>query len=121
MSSDTTSSKILSDDYCKWHANLVDLSSSQTDKICSRLNKAYMEETGLDPWIKSETPESLQISEVSMTKKDANNCQRQSHSSYISQNCIIKIFKFPEEKSIIHEAVHKRFPFLSYTNSNAWH
>ncbi|CAG8626083.1 1942_t:CDS:2 [Ambispora gerdemannii] len=22
---------------------------------------------------------------------------------------------------IIHEAVHKRFPFLSYTNSNAWH
>ncbi|CAG8629756.1 8549_t:CDS:2, partial [Diversispora eburnea] len=28
--------------------------------------------------------------------------------------------KFPEEKSTIHEAVHKRFPFLSYTNSNAW-
>ncbi|CAG8644427.1 9212_t:CDS:2 [Gigaspora rosea] len=29
--------------------------------------------------------------------------------------------KFPEEKSTIHEAVHKRFPFLLYTNSNAWH
>ncbi|CAG8577516.1 12798_t:CDS:2 [Ambispora gerdemannii] len=32
----------------------------QTDKIRSRLYKAYMEETGLDPWIKSETSESLQ-------------------------------------------------------------
>src|SRR5438128_12498856 len=60
MSSDTTSSKILTDDYCKWHANLVDLPSSQTDKIRSRLYKAYMEETGLDPWIKSETSESPQ-------------------------------------------------------------
>ena len=57
MSSDTTSSKILTDDYCKWHANLVDLPSSQTDKIRSRLYKAYMEETGLDPWIKSENSE----------------------------------------------------------------
>ncbi|CAG8643980.1 5342_t:CDS:2 [Ambispora gerdemannii] len=52
--------KILTDDYCKWHANLVDLPSSQTDKIRSRLYKAYMEETGLDPWIKSETFESPQ-------------------------------------------------------------
>jgi len=60
MSSDTTSSKILTDDYCKWHANLVDLPSSQTDEIRSRLYKAYMEETGLDPWIKSETSESPQ-------------------------------------------------------------
>jgi len=60
MSSDTTSSKILTDDYCKWHANLVDLPSSQADKICSKLYKAYMEETGLDPWIKSETSESPQ-------------------------------------------------------------
>jgi len=60
MSSDTTSSKILTDDYCKWHANLVDLPSSQADKICSKLYKAYMEETGLDPWIKSETSESTQ-------------------------------------------------------------
>jgi len=61
MSSDTTSSKMLSDDYCKLHANLVDLPSSQTDKIRSRLYKAYMEETGLDPWIKPETSESSQI------------------------------------------------------------
>ncbi|CAG8765837.1 3129_t:CDS:2 [Racocetra fulgida] len=113
MSSDTTSSKILTDDYCKWHANLVDLPSSQTDKIRSRLYKAYMEETGLDPWIKSETFESSQINEVSTTKKDANN--------YISQDCIIKISKFPEEKDVIIEAVQKRFPFLKYIKSNAWH
>ncbi|CAG8644584.1 5825_t:CDS:2, partial [Ambispora gerdemannii] len=53
MSSDTISSKILTDDYCKWHANLVDLPSSQTDKICSRLYKAYMEEIELNPWINS--------------------------------------------------------------------
>src|SRR6185437_9987485 len=61
MSSDTISSKILTDDYCKWHANLVDLPSSQTDKIRLSLYRAYTEETGLDPWIKSETPESSQI------------------------------------------------------------
>ncbi|CAG8582126.1 11341_t:CDS:2 [Paraglomus brasilianum] len=72
-----------------------------------------MEETGLDPWIKSETSESSQISEVNTIKKDANN--------YISQDCIIKISKFPEEKDMIIEAVQKRFPFLPYTNSNAWY
>ncbi|CAG8656389.1 7835_t:CDS:1, partial [Diversispora eburnea] len=36
-------------------------------------------------------------------------------------DCVIKISKFPEEKDMIIEAVHKRFPFLSYTNSNAWY
>ncbi|CAG8608734.1 3227_t:CDS:2, partial [Paraglomus brasilianum] len=38
----------------------IEITASQTDKICSRLYKAYMEETGLDPWIKSETSESPQ-------------------------------------------------------------
>ncbi|RHZ57348.1 hypothetical protein Glove_390g38 [Diversispora epigaea] len=85
MSSNTTSSKILTDDYCKWHANLIDLPSSQTDKIRSKLYKAYMEETGLDPWIKSKTSESLQISEAGMAKKDTNN--------YILQDN-------PEERSV---------------------
>ena len=102
MSSDTTSSKILTDDCCKWHANLVDLPSFQTEKIRSRLYRAYTEETGLDPWIKSETSESSQIEE----------------GNYISQDCIIKISKFPEEKGIICETIHKRFSFLSYTKSN---
>ncbi|CAG8581811.1 3925_t:CDS:2 [Cetraspora pellucida] len=41
--------KILTDDYCKWHANLVDLPSFQTEKIHSRLYRAYTEETKLDP------------------------------------------------------------------------
>ncbi|CAG8607480.1 7533_t:CDS:2, partial [Diversispora eburnea] len=67
---------------------------------------AYTEETGLDPWIMSETPEPPQIEKTN---------------NYLSQDCVIKIFKFPEEKDIIHETVHKRFPFLSYTNSNAWY
>ncbi|CAG8627314.1 133_t:CDS:10 [Ambispora gerdemannii] len=75
------------------------------DKICSKLYKRYKKETGLDPWIKSENSEFSQIEE----------------GSYTPQNCVIKIFKFPEEKSIILETVHKRFPFLSYTKSNAWY
>ncbi|CAJ0898292.1 2234_t:CDS:2, partial [Entrophospora sp. SA101] len=87
---------------------------SLTDKILSRLYKAYMEETGLDPWIKSETSESSQI-------ENAESSQIKNADNYPSQDCIIKISKFPEEKSIIHDAVHKRFPFLTYTNSNAWH
>ncbi|CAG8600741.1 5914_t:CDS:2 [Diversispora eburnea] len=41
--------------------------------------------------------------------------------NYLSQDCVIKISKFPEEKGIIIETVHKCFPFLSYTNLNAWH
>ncbi|CAG8682623.1 1596_t:CDS:2, partial [Ambispora gerdemannii] len=42
------------------HANLIDLPSFQTEKIRSRLYRAYTEETGLDPWIKSEASESSQ-------------------------------------------------------------
>ncbi|CAG8629560.1 11116_t:CDS:2 [Funneliformis caledonium] len=42
-------------------------------------------------------------------------------SRIINPDCVIKISKFLEEKSIIHEIVHKCFPFLSYTNLNAWH
>ncbi|CAB5356596.1 unnamed protein product [Rhizophagus irregularis] len=32
----------------------------------------------------------------------------------------IKISKFPEDRNIIYEAVHKRFPFLSWTKSITW-
>ncbi|RIB00758.1 hypothetical protein C2G38_2150741 [Gigaspora rosea] len=53
--------KVLTPEYSDWYANLVDLPSSQTDKIRLSLYRAYTEETGLDPWIKSETPESPQI------------------------------------------------------------
>ncbi|CAG8632422.1 10972_t:CDS:2, partial [Diversispora eburnea] len=81
-------------------------SNSDGNKICSRFCKRYKKKTGLDPWIKSET------SEISPIEKTDN---------YLSQDCVIKISKFPEEKSIIHETVYKCFPFLSYTNSNAWY
>ncbi|CAG8817703.1 19466_t:CDS:2, partial [Racocetra fulgida] len=43
----------------------------------------YTEETGLDPWIKSESPQ---------IEKDAGN--------HLSRDCIIKISKFPEEKDV---------------------
>ncbi|CAG8595520.1 5272_t:CDS:2 [Diversispora eburnea] len=101
------SGKMLTDDYYKWYAELDDLSTPLTDKIRLILYRAYTEETGLDPWINSETSESKQI------KEDADD--------YMSHECVIKISKFPEDKDIIHDAVHKRFPFLTYTNSNAWH
>ncbi|CAG8616022.1 8696_t:CDS:2 [Diversispora eburnea] len=98
--------KTLTDDYYKWHNKLSGLPSPLTDEIRSSLYKRYKKKTGLDPWIMSETPEPPQIEKTD---------------NYLSQDCVIKISKFPEEKSIIIETVHKRFPFLSYTNSNAWH
>lgn len=80
MSSDTTSSKILTDDYCKWHANLVLIYQLLRQiKFVLDYIKHIWKRLGLDPWIKSETFESSQINEVSTTKKDANN--------YISQDC----------------------------------
>lgn len=40
---------------------MVEVLGSLTDKIRLILYKAYTEETGLDPWIKSETSEFPQI------------------------------------------------------------
>ncbi|RHZ50849.1 hypothetical protein Glove_490g14 [Diversispora epigaea] len=118
MNTQTKSNKIstkqdtlcLTPEYLDWQAKLIGI---LTDNICFKLYKRYKKETGLDPWIKSEISESSQISEVSTTKKDTEN--------YLSQDCVIKISKFPEEKSVILETVHKRFPYLTYTNSNAWY
>ncbi|CAG8662075.1 2578_t:CDS:1, partial [Paraglomus brasilianum] len=104
MNTQTKTDKTLTPEYLEWHAKLTSLPSILTDKIRSTLYKRYKKKTGLDPWINSES---------SQIKKDTGN--------YMSHDCITKISKFPDEKSIIHEAVHKRFPFLSYTNSNAWH
>ena len=98
--------RALTPEYLDWYAKLVELPSSLTDKIRLILYKAYTEETGLDPWINSETPEPPQIEKTD---------------NYLSQDCVIKISKFPEDKNTILEAVQKRFPFLTYTNSNAWH
>ncbi|RHZ74204.1 hypothetical protein Glove_227g185 [Diversispora epigaea] len=103
----TASGKMLTDDYYKWYTELVNLPIPLSDKIHLILYRAYTEETGLDHWINFETSESPQI------EKNAGN--------HLSRDCIIKISKFLEEKSIIYEAVHKYFPFLVYTNSNTWH
>ncbi|CAJ0852154.1 5888_t:CDS:2, partial [Entrophospora sp. SA101] len=100
------SDKVLAPEYLNWYSKLTDLPTTISDKLRSKLYKIYKKKTGLDPWIMSETPEPPQIEKTD---------------NYLSQDCVIKISKFPEEKSTIHEAVHKRFPFLSYTNSNAWH
>ncbi|CAG8544069.1 2458_t:CDS:2 [Diversispora eburnea] len=77
-----------------------DSDDDETNSKDSTKNK-----TGLDPWINSETSESKQI-------ENADN--------HLSQDCIIKISKFPEEKDVIIEAVEKRF-LLKYIKSNAWH
>ncbi|CAG8571989.1 1752_t:CDS:2 [Diversispora eburnea] len=76
------------------------------DKTHSRFYNRYKNKTELDPWIMSETPEHPQIEKTD---------------NYLSHDCVIKISKFLEEKSIILDVVYKSFPFLSYINSNAWH
>ena len=101
------SDKVLTPEYLDWYSKLIDLPTTISDKLRSKLYKIYKKKTGLDPWIKSETSEFPQI------EKGASN--------HLSRDCIIKISKFPEEKGIIREGVHNRFPFLRYTNSNAWY
>ncbi|CAG8601991.1 3456_t:CDS:10 [Diversispora eburnea] len=77
---------------------------AKQDEIVSWYSyRKYKKKTGLDPWINSESSQ--------IEKTD----------NYLLQDCVIKIFKFLEEKDVIIETVHKRFPFLSYTNSNTWH
>ncbi|CAG8489547.1 23837_t:CDS:2, partial [Gigaspora rosea] len=98
--------KVLTSEYLNWYSKLTDLPTTISDKLHFKLYTRYKKKTGLDPWMNAKTPESSQ-------SENADN--------YLSQDCVIKISKFPEEKCTIHEAVHKRFPFLSYTNSNAWH
>ncbi|CAG8599702.1 11969_t:CDS:2, partial [Diversispora eburnea] len=100
------SDKVLTPEYLNWYSKLTDLPTTISDKLRSKFYKIYKKKTGLDPWIMSETPELPQIEKTN---------------NYLSQDCVIKISKFPEEKGIIHETVHKRFPFLSYTNSNTWY
>ncbi|CAG8590365.1 24913_t:CDS:2 [Cetraspora pellucida] len=79
----------LTSEYLDWYAKLIEVPSSLTDKIHLILYRAYMKETGLDLWIKSKVSESPQIDY-------ANN--------HLSQDCIIKISKFPEEKDVIIES-----------------
>ncbi|CAJ0832072.1 205_t:CDS:1 [Entrophospora sp. SA101] len=106
MDMQARSDKALTPKYLDWYSKLTDLPTTVSDKLRSKLYNRYKKKTGLDPWINSKPSESSQI-------ENADN--------YLSHDCVIKISEFPEEKGIIHETVHKRFPFLSYTNSNAWH
>ncbi|CAG8611356.1 10568_t:CDS:1, partial [Diversispora eburnea] len=101
MNTQTKSEKILTPEFLEWQAELIDV---LTDKIRFKLYKRYKNETGLDPWMNLKPSEFSQI-------ENADN--------HLSGT--IKISKFPEEKDVIIEAVHKCFPFLSYTNSNAWY
>ncbi|CAG8757115.1 hypothetical protein C2G38_2046352 [Gigaspora rosea] len=106
MDTRAKANKKLTPEYLEWEAKLTELPGILTEKIRSRLYKRYKNKTGLIPWMNAKTSESSPIEKTD---------------NYLSQDCVIKISKFPEEKSTIHEAVHKRFPFLTYTNSNAWH
>ncbi|CAG8540355.1 4027_t:CDS:1, partial [Paraglomus brasilianum] len=47
--------RALTPEYLDWYAKLVEVPSSLTDKIRLILYRAYMEETGLDPWVKPES------------------------------------------------------------------
>ncbi|RIB01562.1 hypothetical protein C2G38_986384 [Gigaspora rosea] len=111
MSSDTTSSKILTDDYCKWHVNLVDLPSFQTEKIRSRLYRAYTEETGLDPWIKSETSESPQ-------SENADNHIIQDSSLEIQVMALNKNHLY--QYAIEHGINPKEFSIITEAEKNRW-
>ncbi|RHZ86757.1 hypothetical protein Glove_46g31 [Diversispora epigaea] len=106
MDTQARSDKVLTPEYLDWYSKLTDLPTTVSDKLRSKLCNRYKKKTGLDPWLNSETSESSQIEKTD---------------NHLSQDRVIKISKFPEEKDVIIEAVHKRFPFLSYTNSNAWH
>ncbi|CAG8724390.1 16927_t:CDS:2, partial [Cetraspora pellucida] len=61
----------------------LELPSILSNKTRFRFYNRYKKKTGLDPWINSETSES---------KQDASN--------HLSQDCIIKISKFLEEKNV---------------------
>ncbi|CAG8604332.1 5490_t:CDS:2, partial [Diversispora eburnea] len=102
----TRSDKVLTPEYLDWYSKLTDLPATISDKLHSKLYTRYKKKTGLDPWINSEVSESPQIDNAD---------------NHLSQDCVIKISKFPEEKDVIIEAVQKRFPFLRYIKSNAWY
>ncbi|CAG8545093.1 4865_t:CDS:2 [Cetraspora pellucida] len=100
------------------------------DKIRSKLYKRYKNETGLDPWIKSE---SLQISEASIAKKNVNNYIPQNNSletqiripwinvqptSSKLRSPISILPKDPEEKQKhVIKMVLERFPYLTLKHS----
>ncbi|RIB15578.1 hypothetical protein C2G38_2192081 [Gigaspora rosea] len=127
MNTQTKSNKILTPEYLDWQAKLIGV---LTDKIRSKLYKRYKNETGLDPWIKSE---SLQISEASIAKRDVNNYIPQNNSletqiriprinvqptSSKLRSPISILPKDPEEKQKhVIKMVLERFPYLTLKHS----
>ncbi|CAG8540928.1 2105_t:CDS:2 [Cetraspora pellucida] len=83
---DSTSHKTLTSEYLEWEAKLTELSGILMVKIHSRLYKRYKNKTRLDPWL------NYRSSQIEENTND-----------YMSHDCIIKIFKFSEEKDIIIE------------------
>ncbi|RHZ88143.1 hypothetical protein Glove_26g198 [Diversispora epigaea] len=86
----STNQNTLTPEYLDWQGKLI---SILTDKICSKL---YKNETGFDSWIKFKIPELSQIEKTD---------------NYLLQDCVIKIFKFLEEKKVkclIYKEVHIR-------------
>ena len=44
---------LLTPEYLDWYFKLIDLLTTISDKLCSKLYKIYKKKTVLDPWMKS--------------------------------------------------------------------
>ncbi|CAG8723854.1 7871_t:CDS:1 [Cetraspora pellucida] len=110
--------KVLTPEYSDWYANLVDLPSSQTDKICLSLYRTYAEETGLNSWIKSETPKSSQI-EKDVEKKMLFVPQINVLPTLSKLRSSISILPkdLKEKQKHVIEMVLERFPYLTLKHS----
>src|SRR6266498_5485279 len=110
--------KALTSEYLDWYAKLVEVPSSLTDKIHLILYRAYTEETGLDPWIKSEVSESSQI-EKDAEKKILFVPQVNVQSTPSKRQFPISVLpKDPEERQQhVINMVLERFPYLTLKHS----
>ena len=110
--------KALTPEYLDWYAKLVEVPSSLTDKIRLILYRAYTEETGLDPWIKSEVSESSQI-EKDAEKKTLFVPRVNVQSTPSKRQFPISVLpKDPEERQQhVIEMVLERFPDLTLKHS----
>ena len=110
--------KALTPEYLDWYAKLIEVPSSLTDKIRLILYRAYTEETGLDPWIKSEVSESSQI-EKNAEEKILFVPRVNVQSIPSKRQLPISVLpKDPEEKQQhVINMVLERFPYLTLKHS----
>ncbi|RHZ79479.1 hypothetical protein Glove_144g53 [Diversispora epigaea] len=59
QSTESKTHKTLTPEYLEWQAQLTDLPRILTDEIHPKLYKHYKEETGLDPWINSDSSQTM--------------------------------------------------------------